>query len=64
MKNIREEALDRISGIAWDENPDAEILLNRIQVVLYELEQIETNRSDMMFGDPESHINSPNMRRC
>ena len=46
MKEIEMEALRTISKIAWEDNPDAEHLLQQIQAVLYELEQIQDARSD------------------
>ena len=64
MNSIREEALDRINKIAWDDNPDAEMLLQQIQATLYEMDQMLDHRSDMMYGDDDAHVNSPNMRRC
>ena len=64
MNKIKEDALDRINKIAWDDNPDAEMLLKQIQATLYEMDQMLDHRSDMMHGDDDAHINSPNMRRC
>ena len=64
MNKIKEEALNRIDKIAWDDNPDAEILLHQIQATLYEMSAQLDNQSDMMHGDDDAHINSPNMRRC
>ena len=63
MNKFKEEALHRISMIAWDDNPDAEMLLHQIQATLYELDMMLDDRSDQMFGDPDAHINSPNFRR-
>jgi len=64
MNRIKEEALDRINKIAWDDNPDAEMLLQQIQATLYEMDQMLDHQSDMMYGDDDAHIHSPNMRRC
>jgi len=73
MKNIREEALTRIEGIAWDDNPDAEALLQQIQATLFEMEQLLDNRSERMHGSDQYPLNghpdydfrdTPNMRRC
>ncbi len=64
MSKIKLEALDRIDGIAWEENLDAEQILQRIQAVLYEMSQMQDAQSDRMFGDDDAHIDSPNMRRC
>ena len=63
MNKIREEALNRIDKIAFDDNPDAEMLLHQIQATLYEMSAQLDNESDMMYGDPDAHVNSPNMRR-
>ena len=63
MNKIKEEALNRINDIAWDENLDAEMLLHRIQATLYAMEQMLDHQSDMMHGDDDAHVNSPNMRR-
>ena len=64
MNRIKEDALHRINKIAWDENPDAEMLLQQIQATLYEMDQMLDHQSDMMYGDDDAHVNSPNMRRC
>ena len=45
MKEIEMEALRRISHIAWEECTDAELVLQRIQGVLYELEMMQDARS-------------------
>ena len=45
MNEINMEALRTISEIAWEGNTDAEDLLQRIQAVLYELEQMQDARS-------------------
>ena len=45
MRNIELEALHTISKIAWEECTDAELVLQRIQAVLYELEQMQDARS-------------------
>ena len=63
MIKIKLEALDRVMGIAWEDNPDAEFLLQQIQSVLYELDQMLDAKSDQMYGDPDAHVNSPNFRR-
>jgi hypothetical protein len=63
VTELRLEALDRIERIAWDGNPDAEMLLQQIQATLYELSMICDNRNDEQFGDDDAHINSPNFRR-
>ena len=41
MNEIELEALRRISHIAWEECTDAELVLQRIQAVLYELGAIQ-----------------------
>ena len=64
MNKIKLEALDRINKIAWDDNPDAEMILHQIQATLYAMDQMLDHQSDMQYGDDEAHINSPNMRRC
>ncbi len=64
MKNIREEALERIDNIAWEEHLDAELVLQRIQAVLYEMSMMQDAHTEQHFGDDDAHINSPNMRRC
>ena len=64
MNKLKEEALSRIAMIAWEDNPDAELLLQQIQATLYELDMMLDHQSDMMYGDPDAHVNSPNMRRC
>ena len=48
MKEIEMEALRRISHIAWEECTDAELVLQRIQGVLYELEMMQDARSDRL----------------
>lgn len=63
MNKIKEEALDRINNIAWEETLDAELVLQRIQAVLYEMDQILDHQTEEMFGDDDAHINSPNARR-
>ena len=63
MNKIREEALNRIDKIAWDDNPDAEMVLQQIQATLYEMSAQLDHQSDMMYGDDDAHINSPNFRR-
>jgi len=57
MNNIREEALKRIEGIAWDDNPDAEFLLQQIQTTLYHMEQMLDNRSERMHGSDQYPLN-------
>ena len=64
MNKVKLEALDMINNIAWEENLDAEIVLQKIQGVLYSMEQMLDARNDQMFGDDDAHVNSPNMRRC
>jgi len=73
MIKIKLEALDRVCGIAWEDNPDAEFLLTQIQTVLYEMEQIVDKRSERMHGSDQYPLNghpdydfrdTPNMRRC
>ena len=64
MNKIKLKALDRIDGIAWEENTDAELILQRIQAVLYEMSMQLDNHTERQFGDDDAHINSPNMRRC
>ena len=63
MNKIREEALERIDNIAWEENLDAELVLQRIQAVLYEMSMMQDNHTEQMFGDDDAHIDSPNYRR-
>jgi len=72
MNKIRLEALDRVCGIAWDENPDAEFLLQQIQATLYNMEQMLDHRSESMHGSDQRPIgghpdydnrDTPNMRR-
>ena len=64
MNKIKLEALDRINTIAWEGHIEAETILQRIQAVLYEMDQILDHQSDVTHGDDDAHINSPNMRRC
>ena len=64
VTELRLEALYRIERIAWDDNPDGEMLLQQIQATLYELSMICDNRTQEQFGDEEAHVNIPNMRRC
>jgi len=56
MDTIRLEALRRIEGIAWDDNPDAEFLLQQIQTTLYHMEQMLDNRSERMHGSDQRPI--------
>jgi len=71
--DIRMEALDRVCGIAWDENPDAKFLLNQIQSTLYEMDQLLDKQTERMHGSDQYPIGGhpdydfrdiPNMRRC
>ena len=56
MDKIKEEALHRISMIAWDDNPCAETLLQQIQATLYAMEQMIDHRSERMHGSDQRPI--------
>lgn len=53
MINIKLEALKRIEHLAWEDHTDAEYLLDRIQAVLYEMEQIVDKQSERMHGSDQ-----------
>ena len=68
MNKIKLEALDRICGIAWEDNPDAESLLQQIQSVLYHMEQMLDKRTEDVYGSDQHPLHDeespyPNMRR-
>ena len=61
---MEKELLQHIELLAWDVNTTDTEKVRGIQNLLYQYSANCDNRSDMMFGDEEAHVDSPNMRRC
>ncbi len=66
--DIRLEALARVEGIAWDENPDTKFLLTQIQATLYEMDQMLDRQTEDVYGSDQYPLRDeespyPNPRR-
>jgi hypothetical protein len=66
---IKLEALDRINHIAWEDHVEAKTVLQRIQAVLYEMEQIIDKQTEASHGSDQYPLHDeqsdyPNMRRA
>ena len=63
MNRTEKDLILHIEGIMWDPNTSDIEKTHLVQGLLYQWEQTCDYRSDMMFGDDDAHVNSPNIRR-